>query len=61
MAAVFVSLRLSVLGAECEVVSLNRTHVTETAQCCFDLQDSLPGCWGGQVSCELALRRTSYS
>ena len=38
MAAVFVSLHLSVLGAQCEVlyiVSLDRTHVTETAQCCL--------------------------
>ena len=43
------------------VVSLDRTHVTETVQCCLPSEDSLSGCWGGQGSCELVLRRTSYS
>ena len=26
----------------------------------FDFEDSLPGCWGDQLSCELALKRTNY-
>ena len=60
MAAVFVSLRLSVLGAECEVLwSLLVGRTLLTLRSAFYLEDLLPGCWGDQGSCELVLRRTS--
>ena len=56
MAAVFFGLRL---GTECEVLLFLLVELTLHST--FDLEDSLPGCWGDQGSSELALRRTSYS
>ena len=60
MAAVFVGLRLSAVGTECEVLwflLIGRTLLRRA----FYLEDLLPGCWGDQGSCELVLRRTRYS
>ena len=62
MAAVFVGLRLSAVGTECEVLwflLVGRTLLT--LRRAFYLEDLLPGCWGDQGSCELVLRRTRYS
>ena len=62
MAAVFVGLRLSAVGTECEVLwflLIGRTLLT--LRRAFYLEDLLPGCWGDQGSCELVLRRTCYS
>ena len=62
MAAVFVGLRLSDVGTECEVLwflLVGRTLLT--LRRAFYLEDLLPGCWGDQGSCELVLRRTRYS
>ena len=62
MAAVFVGLRLSAVGTECEVLwflLVGRTLLTLCRACC--LEDLFPDCWSDQQSCELVLRRTSYS
>ena len=47
MAAVFVGLRLSAVGTECEVLWAGRTLLT--LRRAFYLEDLLPGCWGDQV------------
>ena len=60
LAAVFIDLRSLALGAEYESLQflvVERTLLTVL----FDPGDSLPGCWGDQGSCELALRRTGCS
>ena len=65
MAAVFVGLRLSAVGTECEVLwflLVGRTLLTLRRAFYLDmLEDLLPGCWGDQGRCELVLRRTRYS
>ena len=62
MAVVFVVLHLSAVGTECEVLWFLLVGCTLlTLRNAFDLKDSLPGCSGGQGSCELVLRRTSYN
>ena len=59
MAAVFVGLRLLVVGTECEVLWFLLVGRTLLTLCrVFYLDDLLPGCWGDQGSCELVLRRT---
>ena len=62
MAAVFVGLRLSAVGTECDVLwflLVGRTLLT--LRRAFYLEDLLSGCWGDRGSCELVLRRTRYS
>ena len=62
MATVFVGLRLSAVGTECELLwflLVGRTLLT--LRKAFYLEDLLLGYWGDQGSCELILRRTRYS
>ena len=63
MAAVFINPRSLALGAEYEVLQFLVVERTLLRVCAllFDTKDSLPGCWGDQGSCELALRRTGRS
>ena len=62
MAAVFVGLDLSAVGTECEALWFLLVGRMLLTLCrAFYLEDLLPGCWGDQGSCELVLRRNSYS
>ena len=62
VAAVFVGLRLSAVGTECEVLWFLLVGCTllTLRKACY-LEDLLSDCWSDQQSCELVLRRTSYS
>lgn len=47
--------------AECEVLQFLLVGCMVTELLLFDLEDSLPVCWSGQGSYELALKRTNCS
>ena len=57
-----VSLRLSALGTECEILWFLLVESSLlTLSRAFNLEDLLPGCYGDRGSCELVLRRTSLA